>query len=742
MLNTVYAILCDKTGVIWVVTESNLYRYNGENDLLEWATNFTNNDSNIDHLSFNPGGFVAANGDVMLASSEGCVIFNPGKEPQVFSSLQLVFTNLIINDKTIFPEAADGILRYNVDMVDCIELNHNENNIVMDFAVINMPFPNRIGYEYMLEGYDVEFKKSDALPRAQYMALEPGKYLFRVKAIDLFNGKEIKERTMTIIVRSPWWLSWWAKAFYAVILVAFSILAWSYLKNRRREKQIENQINIFTNIAHDIRTPMSMIKAPLQNVEQEQNLSEEGRRNLGIARDGIEKTLSMLTAVLDISKIKTGSEQVNIALCDIREFIQAKCMEFLPLAKHKGINLMWKISDDMPHEVPVDFNKLSHVADNLLSNAIKYTFEGSVTVSAELTGKNRWRLSVKDTGIGISHKDGKRIFNYRHRGAEVIERNIPGTGMGLIFTRRLVKLLRGKISFTSSEQGTEFMVTLPLKYGNALASLKLHQSSSSRDKERLESDIDTDRRRIFVVDDDADMRNFLQDSLGSIYDVTTYSDPTEILELLREVNPDMVIADVVMPKMRGDELCRYIKTDIATSHIPVILLSGLAEQSAVVSGLDAQADDYVVKPFDVVALKARIRNIFKNRQQLSREVLADDNKPEDVEYANELDRQFMVKAMEILNENIAESEFSVIDLCAAIGMSRTSVYNKIRSITGQSVNEFIRIVRLNKSKELLSTKMHNVSEVAYMVGFSDPKYFSTCFKKQFGVSPSKFVSND
>ena len=741
LLNTVYAILCDKTGVIWVVTESNLYRYNGENDLLEWATNFTNNDSNIDHLSFNPGGFIAANGDVMLASSEGCVIFNPCKQPRDFSSLHLVFTNLIINDKTIFPEGNDGILQNNIDMVDRIELNHNDNNIVMDFAVINMPFPNRIGYEYMLEGYDTEFKKPDALPRAQYMALEPGKYLFRVKAIDLFNGKKIEERTMTIIVRSPWWLSWWAKAFYAVILVAFSILAWGYLKNRRREKQIENQINIFTNIAHDIRTPMSMIKAPLQNVEQEQNLSEEGRHNLGIVRDGIEKTLSMLTAVLDISKIKTGSEQVDIALCDIREFIQAKCMEFIPLAKHKGINLRWEISYDMPHEVPMDFDKLSHVADNIISNAIKYTFEGSVTVSAELTGINRWRLSVKDTGIGISHKDGKRIFNYRHRGAEAIEKNIPGTGMGLIFTRRLVKLLRGKISFTSSEQGTEFVVTLPLQYGKALAPLKRHQPSDSRDNESIESDINTGRRRIFVVDDDADMRNFLQDSLGSIYDVTTYSDPTEILELLREVNPDMVIADVMMPKMRGDELCRYIKTDIATSHIPVILLSGLAERSDVVSGLDAQADDYVVKPFDVVVLKARIRNIFKNRQQLSREVLADDNKPEEVEYTNELDRQFMVKAMEILNENLAESEFSVVDLCAAIGMSRTSVYNKIRSITGQSVNEFIRIVRLNKSKELLSTKMYNVSEVAYMVGFSDPKYFSTCFKKQFGVSPSKFTLN-
>ena len=297
----------------------------------------------------------------------------------------------------------------------------------------------------------------------------------------------------------------------------------------------------------------------------------------------------------------------------------------------------------------------------------------------------------------------------------------------------------GTISFTSSEQGTEFEGTLPLQYGKALAPIKRHQSSDSRDNESIESDINTGRRRIFVVDDDADMRNFLQDSLGSIYDVTTYSDPTEILKLLREVNPDMVIADVMMPKMRGDELCRYIKTDIATSHIPLILLSGLAERSDVVSGLDAQADDYVVKPFDVVVLKARIRNIFKNRQQLSREVLADDNKPEEVEYTNELDRQFMVKAMEILNENLAESEFSVVDLCAAIGMSRTSVYNKIRAITGQSVNEFIRIVRLNKSKELLSTKMYNVSEVAYMVGFSDPKYFSTCFKKQFGVSPSKFT---
>lgn len=736
--NAIYSILRDKTGGTWICNESNIYRYNPETEALGRFTNFAYSKNDFDQVSFNPGGFVAENGDVILASPEGCIIFNPNEESKKITSSRLIFTNLILNDETVTP--GDGTpLSMNIDMINQLALDYRNNNIAIDFAVINIPSPNRIDYEYMLEGYDSEYIKADASRRARYTALEPGKYIFKVRALDLYSDSVIDERSLSIEVRGPWWQSWWAKLSYIVIILSVTVLAIGYLRNRRRERRIENQIRTFSNIAHDIRTPMSMIKAPLLDVEHDQGLSEQGHRNLTIARAGIEKTLNMLTAMLEIPGGTVGRDQLSIELCDIREFIKSKCQEFIPLASLKGLELIWEVVPDMPGMIQIDADKLDHVVDNILSNAIKYTFAGSVTIKATIDGKKHWRLSVKDTGIGIPRKDGRRIFNYRHRGNDAIEKNIPGTGMGLLITKRLVSLLKGKISFVSQQgNGTEFIVRLPLRYVSEDNLSSRTEVSYNPESETQESGANDNRKTLFVVDDDADMRKFLQETLGNEYDVILFSDPSEILERIRKECPDMVIADVMMPKMRGDELCRYIKTDISTSHIPVILLSGLTGRHDVITGLEAHADDYIIKPFDIAVLKARIRNIIKNRQHLSQQVLAEDSKQEEVEYSNELDRHFMMTVMEKLDANLANSEFSVGDLCTQLGMSRTSVYNKIRYITGSSVNEFIRIVRLNRSKELLSTNRYNVSEVAYMVGFSDPKYFSTCFKKQFGISPSKF----
>lgn len=737
--NTIYSILRDKIGGTWICTESDIYRYNPKTESLACFTNFAWTKKEFDQVSFNPGGCVAANGDVILGSPEGCIIFNPNKESRNIVSARLMLTNLILNDGSVTPGGKDSPLPMNIDIVRNLVLDYKYNNVAIDFAVINTPSPNRIDYEFMLEGHDGCYRKSDASRRARYTALDPGRYVFRVRALDLYNGTVIGERQLPVEVRGPWWQAWWAKLSYVIILLVVTVLAIGYLRNRRREKRIEYQIRTFTNIAHDIRTPMSMIKAPLVNVEQEVGLSEQGRRNLMLARSGIEKTLNMLTAMLEIPGGGAGSEQLVVETCDIREFVRIKCLEFLPLARLKDIELIWEVDADMPKVVPTNVEKLDHIMDNLLSNAIKYTFTGAVTVRVSLDGTKRWRLSVIDTGIGIPKGEGRRIFNYRHRGSEAVEKNIPGTGMGLLLTKRLVRLLRGRISFASRPgNGTEFMVSLPLRYGFGPKSSAVARIPDTAAREACDSDGHGDRNRIFIIDDDADLRNFLKETLGAEYDVSVFDNPSELLDRIHTESPDLIIADMMMPRLRGDELCRIIKTDISTSHIPVILLSGLTARRDIVSGLEAHADDYIVKPFDLIVLKARIRNIIKNRQRLNRQVLAEDSKPEDAEYTSELDRQFMVSVMEKLNASLADSEFSVGDLCAQLGMSRTSVYNKIRSITGQSVNEFIRIVRLNKSKELLSTGLHNVSEVAYMVGFADPKYFSTCFKKQFGVSPSKF----
>ena len=737
--NTIYSIMRDKLGGTWVCTENDIYRYNPETAGLSRFTNFAHSNKDFDRISFNPGGYVGSNGDVIFASPEGSIIFNPNKEAEKVTSSRMILTNLILNGSSVTPGKKNSPLKTNIDLTDKLILDHKNNNIGIDFAIINFPSPNRVDYEYMLEGYDKTFRKADASRRALFTALDPGNYNFILRAIDLYSDTIISERHLPVIIRSPWWQSWWAKVIYAVIGVAFVVLGIGYINNRRRELRIENQIQTFATIAHDIRTPMSMIKAPLISVDQEEGLSEQGRRNLILARAGIDKTLGILTSMLEIPGGKIGVEKLNLKWCDIRKFVNDKCLEFRPLAMLKNLELIQHIDNDVPELIPVDIEKLNHVVDNLVANAIKYTFSGSVTISVNLQNKKRWCISVADTGIGIPKEESHRIFNYRHRGSNAEDKNIPGTGMGLLITNRLVRQQLGKISFVSSgDKGTVFNVSLPLAYSKGMPLPLAQQPTTAPDVESEDPNAANNPNRIFAIDDDADMLSFLSQTLSSDYDVVTFSEPAELLDRIKVESPAMVIADVAMPKMRGDELCRTIKTDISTSHIPVILLSGLTDRQDVVSGLEAQADDYIAKPFDLIVLKARIRNIIANRQRLNRQVLAEDSKPEDADYTTELDRQFMVKIMDILNEKIADSELSVGDICSELGMSRTSVYNKIRSITGQSVVDLIRIVRLNKAKELLATGQHNISEVAYMVGFSDPKYFSTCFKKQFGVSPSNF----
>lgn len=620
--NTIYSILRDKIGGIWICNESDIYRYNPKAKVFRRFTNFVCNKEKFDQISFNPGGFVTANGDVMLASSEGCIIFNPNKESKNITSSRLMFTNFILNNKTVTPGGDNTPLSMNIDMTDKLAIDYKDNDIAIDFAVINISSHNRIEYEYMLEGYDSRFKKADASQRARYTALLPGKYILKVKALDLYSDSVIDDRSLQIEIRGPWWQSGWAKLSYIIIIISMVVLVIDYIRKRRRERQIENQIRTFSNIAHDIRTPMSMIKTPLLDVEQDQGLSDEGRRNLMIVRTGIEKMLDMLTAMLEIHSGKMGRNRLAIELCDIHEFIKYKYLEFNPLANLKGLGLIYEIAPDMPRTIQLDTDKFDHIVDNILSNAIKYTFVGSVTIKATLDGKKRWRLSIKDTGIGIPRKDKRRIFNYRYRGNDAIEKNIPGTGMGLLITKRLVCLLKGKISFVSQQgNGTEFIVSLPLHYGRENNLPNRKEVPYNFESEAQESEARDNRQSLFIVDDDADMREFLQETLGNEYDVTVFSGPAEIIERIRKESPDMVIADVMMPKMRGDELCRYIKTDISTSHIPVILLSGLTGRHDVITGLEAHADDYIIKPFDIVVLKARIRNIIKNRQHLSRLVL-------------------------------------------------------------------------------------------------------------------------
>lgn len=350
-------------------------------------------------------------------------------------------------------------------------------------------------------------------------------------------------------------------------------------------------------------------------------------------------------------------------------------------------------------------------------------------------------IEVKDTGIGIPKEEQGNIFHEYYRAQNAMNFEETGSGIGLMITRRIVKQHHGTISFSSVEgQGTTFTVTFPQRIK---ASVAVEAKADGREEAQAATGAvheETERAGknvLLLAEDDADMREYLVDSLSSEYKVVAVPDGGKALETAREINPDIIISDIVMPVLEGDELCRILKSSVDTSHIPIILLTALSERENIIFGLEAGANDYIIKPFDLSVLKVRIRNILQNRQHLRETVLAMDAQPEETDYTSQLDKEFLDKVMKVIEEELSDSEFSINDFCRMLGMSRTSVYNKIKTLTGQGPNDFIRIVRLNKAKELLVSRKYSIGEVANMVGFSDPKYFSTCFKKQFGTSPSK-----
>lgn len=734
--NTIYSLSRDGSGCVWVCTETDLYRFAAAGDSMMRFTYFLGTNRGV----FNAGGGMSTRaGDIMLGSAEGCVVFNPSEQFREDARGAILLTDFLVHDRPMQPGDDGSPLSRNINLTDHIELSHKQNSFELRYALIDHVSPRRIGFEYMLEGYDDRPVTAGAGTGIRYSDLPSGSYILVIKAIDLYSGKAFTERRLDIVVRPPMWLSPWAMCIYALLAATLLWFVITTLRRVRHERHIESQLRSYAAIAHDIRTPMSMIKSPLLNIELEGGLSESARANLLQARAGIEKTMGMLDEMLGLRREAKGARQLRVQSVNILEYLHVKIEEYSTLALFKGIRIECDVASDMPR-VMIDPDKFDHIVDNLMSNAIKYTNHGKITLSARRSGRRHWALSVADTGIGMSVADARYVFKRRHRSPEAAGCDASGTGLGLLITGRLVHDHRGKITFISEQgRGSTFTVTLPVEFAPRYRAVPLPGTDETGNAADTADTDDSAQHRstVYVIDDDPDMRAFLKAQLGDEYNVITSDNPASALDDIRSGNPDLVISDIMMPRLRGDEMCRMLKTNIDTSHIPVILLTGLAGREDIVSGLEARADDYIIKPFDIVVLKARIRNIIKSRRELGKRVLAEDCEPAQEEFSSELDRRFMTRTMEIINEHLSDSEYSVNELCADLGMSRTSVYNKIKSLSGQSPNEFMRIMRLNRSKELLATRNYNISEVAYMVGFSDPKYFSTCFKKQFGFSPSK-----
>ena len=725
---TVFSILSDKDGSVWVVSGEFIYRLDPERGVPVVMNRFLGMDAGeFNHTAATR----LSDGRFVIGTAGGAIVFDPsGMGDCEMNSVVPVLTSF----RLLSGDTADVLKGRTIDTADRLSLPWADRSFAISYSALALMHQARILFQYRMEGYDAQPHTSLSAGTAEYDRLPAGRYTFNVKAIDALTGDVLGEKSLPIRVRRPVLLSWVAMALYVILLSAITALLIRYRKNRKSRRMAQERLDNFIRFAHELKTPVSLIKGPLAALDKDSSLPEQSREPVSTALRNADRLMNMINGLLDLRQDDASSRQLHLETCDLEDYLGEALNAFMPMAKHKGIELTYSVAPGLD-KVLLDREKMDHIVQNLVSNAVKYTETGSVTVTAEPAGRS-WKLQVRDTGIGIPAEVRSRIFYGGIRAANARNVDETGYGIGLMICRQLVLEHKGSISLDSEEgAGTTFSLSFPMEYKHSAG---LVMDAGEPDEGVAEAAQEGARAKILIVEDDAEMLRYLRELLASDFDIKTAPDGAAAFRSAEEDQPDLVLSDVIMSGMNGFDLCRRLKSTLSTSHIPVILLTAMDDKEHVIMGLEAGADDYIVKPFDPQVLRARLSNMLHERERLRELVLSSGRREKQREYTNRLDKEFMEKVLSVMESSYSDPEFQVDDLCRAVAMSRTALFNKLKALSGKGPNDFIRIYRLDKAKKLLESGEYTIAEVADEVGFSDAKYFSSCFKRAFGVSPSKY----
>ncbi len=658
----------------------------------------------------------------------------------------------------VHPMEKNSPLTKILDETNFIQLKYDQNTFSMDVSSINFDNPSSILYSWKLKGFYDQWTPPTSNGTIRYTNLSPGNYTLKVRSILLDNQQILEEREIQILVERPFWLTFWAFLIYALFIIgaAYAFLRYQIIKRER--KTSEEKINFFTHAAHDIRTPLTMIKAPLSEIMEKESLSENGQKNIQLAMQSTENLAELANNLINFQKEELYSSQTIVTAHELNHYLSNYMHQFDSFARQKDITLSYESSFDSL-DVWIDTSKMDSILRNLLSNALKYTPQGGrVSLKAE-SNKNTWTLFLSDTGIGMNKEDQKKLFKYLFRGYNTANQTTTGCGIGMLLTYRLIENHEGKISFTSTENvGTTFQLTFPIRSKNyqykkeekegtdkVLTTEQETAGNITTDIQFTDSQTDEQAPLILVVEDNAPLRSFIIHSLSDTSQVEGAGNGQEALDFINERQPDLILSDIMMPVMDGKKMCQIVKSQMETSHIPIILLTALGDKEHILEGLEIKADQYLVKPFDVHILKATIRTLIANRKMLrNRFKSAVTALPEEapaVELPTSLDDEFIQKVTELVKEGLGKN-FNVDTLCASVNMSRTSFYNKIKALTGIAPAEFIRNIRMQEAALMLKSQRYTVAEVSDKMGFADPKYFTDTFKKFYGVPPSIYMKKN
>ena len=707
-------------------------------------------------------------GNLLFGGSEGFNIINPSKLIQSPSTPSVYIEKFSIAHEETEPgrEYNDRlILSKPINEAGKVVLEHSQNSISFDFATLDFAAPDKIRYAYILEGFDKEWNVTTSSRRfANYANLNPGSYTFKVKGSNLDGRWNETTSSVDIEILNPWWKTIWADIFYVIVVLAilyllrkFVLFRANVLHNLKLERvQRENmeklnraKLQFFTNISHEFRTPLTLIIGPLQTMLSEISGGSKLHHQAHLANENAQRLLRLINQLLDFRKVETENMKLSVSKGNIVQLLNEIVESFEPMVEDCKVSL----SIEARHNISLCFDrdKCEKIFYNLISNAFKHTSEGGKIVIAINELEHDVIISVWDNGHGIKKAHLENIFQTFFSFDE--DRSHPSTGIGLALVKGLVELHRGSIRVESEENSfSRFSVTF--KKGDAhfredeFAEVSKLSPVGPETPPHVQENFEqsevshaTKQTKLLVVDDNDEMRAYISSGFDSGFQIIGAADGEEGLSIAKDLIPDIIISDVMMPKLNGIDMCKNLKCDLKTSHIPVVLLTARGSLEFKLEGLEVGADEYVTKPFNPKVLQLIVKNLINRRNALHAYFKGQgiiNLEPTRVTLSS-VDDQFIKTALELVELNISNESYTVEDMSRDVGMSYTQLYRKIKALTGHTVNEFIRAIRLKRAAQLLEQHQLTVSEVTYKVGFTDLQHFRECFKKMYGLTPSQYA---
>ncbi len=747
----IYGIIQDDKGRLWVTTDKGLYCVEDEGQKVRHYPIW----DGPRNLIFNYKAHIkASDGKLYVGGINGFGVFHPDSMSSAGVTPKVVLSNLQLFNQDVIPSAENSPLQKAVTYTDTVTLDHNQTVINIEYAGLSYVSPEKISYAYKLEGLDEQWNYVGNERRANYTNLAPGKYVFRVKADAGFDTWDAPETTLHITIRPPFYKTPLAYLFYLFTAVATFFWFRRHLihKNRRAneirlermrikdEKEFYNQkIEFFTMMAHEVRTPLSLIAGPVEKLLESPYWPEAERAQLETIDRNAARLSNLVNQLLDFRRIESDFYELHPANTDIVVLVKNIFSSFAAAARHhRGLD--FTLTETIGSLiVKVDEEALTKILSNLIINALKFA-RNTVAIHLSMDDGPADRpvlsISVKDDGIGIPETELKNIFKkfFRISNGEHQYNNVGGSGIGLALAKSLTEKHGGYLDVTSKEgEYTVFTVCIPCYTDNILP------ETAAMEEEVVHAEAE-ERDLILIVEDHADLQHFIEKSLQAEgYRTLLAGTGREALSLLRSHDVNLIISDVMMPDIDGIELCRSVKDDITHSHIPVILLTAKTDSQAELAGIESGSDRYITKPFKVKHLIAAIKNLLDSRAKLMEKFATYPFTPAGQLTTHSRDRQFIESVVQLIEERISDPTLSVESLSAEMAMSRSGFHKKMKALCNYSPNEFIRLIRLRHAARLLASNDYSIAETGYISGFSSHSYFSKCFFNHFKLTPREFV---